>query len=166
MKKILTVVCAIGLALIGRGAPARADLSTSPGKSAAYAALSGVSLTTSDLNVLSVQIEKGKKKRVLEVAITAIVQGATSDGNVVGVRPLVNGLAILEPGSGHQFMHACSSSYINCTTVGRFWLDLDAAEAANPGLFINQPLNIDAYALLGTGTANVRISLEAQLIKK
>lgn len=168
MQRVLAFICAVGLATIGSSAPVRADFNTSPGKSAAYAAASSVALTASSAPVLAAQIEKGKKKRVLEVAITAVVNGTTTAGNVVAVYPRVNGLTIFEPSPGFnpQLMHACSATYVNCTTTSRFWLDLDTAEAANPGVFISQPLNIEAMALVGTGTLNASISIEAKLVKK
>jgi hypothetical protein len=52
-----------------------------------------------------------------------------------------------------------------CSVTGHFWLDLDAAEAAHPGIFINQPLVVELGGF-GDVTFTGMASLRARLVKK
>jgi hypothetical protein len=61
-------------------------------------------------------------------------------------------------------LQSCGSGLV-CAMVGTWWLDLDAAEAANPGMFIGEPLLIE----LNAGSSNPTVataSLRARLQKK
>jgi hypothetical protein len=50
---------------------------------------------------------------------------------------------------------------------GHFWVDLDAAETAHPGMFIKQPLVIQMQAVANVAvTAAGNASLRAHLQKK
>lgn len=163
-KHIVPVLVAAAFCLTAH-TPAFADALVSPGKTTAYASASGLTFapTPATVPAAAVQIAKGKKKRALEIDITAIVQSVAA-GQTIQVRPLVNGLAI-EPLGGVQAEHGCDTGVINCTAQGSFWLDLDAAEAANPGQFANQPLNIEtevSTAIVSTGIVSVR----ARMVKK
>jgi hypothetical protein len=162
MRQVVTTMCVLSMMFTGVSA-ANADATSSPGKQAAYSSVSGVAATPSEVVATSVQIEKGKKKRVLEVQITGFFV-PSADGVVIGVRPVVNGFAF-EPG-GYLVTHGCDSAFISCTVSGNFWIDLDVAEAASPGTFINQPLNVDAMVVTGSGSESANISLQAKLVKK
>jgi hypothetical protein len=142
-----------------------ADALVSPGKTTAYASASGVSFgpTPAAVPAVAVQILKGKKKRALEIDLTAIVPSVAAE-QTIQVRPLVNGLAI-EPLGGIQAEHGCDTGVINCTAQGTFWLDLDTAEATNPGVFANQPLNVETEVLTGSVTSG-SVSVRARMVKK
>ncbi len=59
------------------------------------------------------------------------------------IRPTVNGVdmeLINGAGLGVDFSQECGTTF--CTLTGMWWLDLDAAEAAHPGMFKGRPLNI------------------------
>ena len=43
-----------------------------------------------------------------------------------------------------------------CTLTATWWLDLDAAEVANPGVFINQPLTVTLERRRGLRRAPIR----------
>ena len=115
----------------------------------------------------SVTILKGKRKRVLQVTIIAEVDPI---GLAFGVRPIVNGLMIMEPlrfgATAAAVTTSCVPTAPNCTVSGKWWLDLEQAEAAFPGMFINQPLIVDATIATGSGTPVGSISLQARLLKK
>jgi len=86
--------------------------------------------------------KKGKAKHVL--AIEAILRtGGGANADTLCLQALVNGVAV-EPLTGGLFaiLSACPAQ-TDCTLTATFWLDLDAAEAANPGVFVGQPLKID-----------------------
>jgi hypothetical protein len=157
-------IAVAGLALGVWGAPsAWGDADTSPGKHTVYKSQSGVSVGTTFSQLVTATIEKGKKKRVLEVDVTLIDSGNAATS--IGVGPLINGLAlVMEPNATHVQLNDCPSAGLNrCTATGQFWLDLDAAETAHPGVFINQPLVIELWGLGDvpfTGIASLRARLE------
>jgi hypothetical protein len=59
-------------------------------------------------------------------------------------------------------------AFSSCTMAATWWLDLDAAEAANPGKFIGKPLNIELGGGLSTGSGgnSYVASFSAQLLNK
>ena len=145
--------------------------STSPGKIGVYA--STVSATISDplATVLIATIAKGKKKRVLEVELAATLTGNVPFAGLMTMRPIVNGLQLMEPtnaGSTEPTTVYCGTPSNACPLSYEFWLDLDAAEAAHPGMFIKQPLVIEfqlGYAAPGGPVVGVA-TLRARLAKK
>jgi hypothetical protein len=55
------------------------------------------------------------------------------------------------------------------TATGTWWLDVDAAEAANPGMFIGKPLNITLSGAEDTGgpsNTSLTATLTARVQKK
>lgn len=140
---------------------ARADASSTPGKFAAAVSQSEVDLLQG--GTVSGQLEKGKKKRILKIT------GRTDPEGMHGYLRsyiTVNGIAVepLEGLYGDQAATYCTGGY-PCLINATWWLDLDAAEAAHPGMFINVPLNVvmTAYASV---LVQGRMSLMAELIKK
>ena len=125
------------LGLLG-ARPARAA-STGPGKKSAFESsdLGDIPATVSPL--LTATIVKGKKKNVLVVE-AMLSTGASPSSSYLYLRTDVNGYEI-EPLSGgsSQVLTDCNGP---CTLTAAWWLDLDAAEAAHPGVFINQPLTV------------------------
>lgn len=139
-----------------------ADATSSPGKASAYTSISGVAIPLGGSpNQATVQILKGKKKRVLEVDVTVILNTPLAT-NAIGITATVNGVA-MEP--GFQIEHVCSASYLGCTAQALYWIDLDTAEASNPGMFINVPLDVTASVVAGVVSSG-QVSVRARLVKK
>ena len=168
MRKHIVSFAVAAALVAGAALSAFADAVASPGKQSAYASVSGQTFgpTPAIIPGASVTIAKGKKKRTLEVDVTAIVPSVAA-GQTINVLVYANGLLITEPLASIQAEHGCSPSVINCTAQGTFWLDLDAAEAANPGLFANVPIVIDAEVSTAsiTGPSGI-VSVRARLVKK
>ena len=57
---------------------------------------------------------------------------------------------------------------VTCTTTGTWWLDLDTAEAAHPGMFIGKALTITLMGAETTGNGDSALSatLTARVQKK
>ena len=103
----------------------------------------------------------------------------TAIGQPLGPRidtiwPTINGI-VVEPkdaGGPHTAQINCSGisgSYTNfCTTTGTFWLDIDAAEAAHPGMFIGKALTITLMGeeFTGNGDNGLGATLTARVQKK
>ena len=122
MRALVCLLGGAGLAFVA--GPARAD-SAAGGKSAAY--LTNVlNLTTSPAFLGSVQLPKGKKKRILEVRATMVE--TTNSATALGVSASVNGVALEPVSPSAQAIESCTNSVVNCTTHGLWWLDLDQAE--------------------------------------
>jgi hypothetical protein len=147
--------------------------STSPGKTAVYASTAAAVISDPPTTVVTATIEKGKKKRVLEIDLSVVLTGANTLGTLT-VAPLVNGLAIAEPVNGGTTAPArnlCLNTQFepsSCLLSLQYWLDLDAAEAAHPGVFIKQPLVIDGqvgWDITSSPVSGV-VSLRARLQKK
>ena len=128
------------LGLLG-ARPARAA-STGPGKKSAFESSDfsgGGDIPAGVTPLLTATIVKGKKKNVLVVE-AMLSTGASLSSSYLYLRTDVNGYEI-EPLSGgsSQVRTDCNGF---CTLTAAWWLDLDAAEAAHPGVFINQPLTV------------------------
>src|SRR6266849_4296890 len=162
-------------------APAYAA-STSPGKSSAFESMTTVLLVPSPSPLLMATIVKSKKKTVLKV------EAMYTDGpysptppttRVLGLVVTVNGV-LMNPSTagaaafGEGTVIDCGFSNpppAVCAASGTWWLDIDAAEAANPGLFVNQPLMITLTGgdLTGgalVGVQNMDVALSAIVVKK
>lgn len=146
-RRGLIVTAALGFVLGLATTAAAVDYSTSPGKNSAFEASTG-NVLTNYASKLTATIAKGKKKTVL-----AIDAGYT-DGPyspIYGVRALgigvtVNGVAVQpNPAATEQHVIDCGlgdTPPATCSVVGTFWFDIDAAELANPGVFVGQPLTV------------------------
>lgn len=125
--------------------------STSPGKNSAFVSSSGV--LTAYMPQATATIVKGKKKTVLAIE-ASYSDGAsypTAPGiRVLGMRVAVNGvLAQPNPSAAYVYLTDCGfvdTPPVACTVTGTFWLDVDAAELANPGMFVGQPLVVTLEA--------------------
>jgi hypothetical protein len=154
-KPQMTIRAMVGLSILAVAivADTAHAASTSPGKTAVYASTAAAVITDPPAPVLTATIAKGKKKRVLEVDLSAIVTGGPSGAGKLTLVPIVNGLAIMEPvdtGSTVASRLVCGSAPEGCSLSAQYWLDLDAAEAAHPGVFIKQPLVIEGRAGWGS----------------
>ena len=128
------------LGLLG-ARPTRAA-STGPGKKSAFESSDfGIGdIPQAVATLLTATIAKGKKKNVLVVEAT-LSSGASSISSYLILGTTVNGVE-MEPGypNPNFVLQSCGGGL--CTLTGTWWLDLDAAELANPGVFINQPLTV------------------------
>lgn len=146
------------LGIVATSSTGLADTIISPGKFRAWASIGPVLLNTAP--TANLQILKAKKKYVLEVR--GMVQVCVND--IVTVYPTVNGILPLVPaGSIDQECSGC------CVVSGTWFLDLDAAELANPGVLFSGgaglPLNValDAFT---PSVANGLITMTAEIKKK
>ena len=144
--------------------------STPPGKTAVYASTAATLVDDVPVQLLTATIQKGKKKRVLEVEISMTVR--TAEGGVV-VKPTINGLPVLEPTPVGDIDHAFKMHFGlgNWGQTYAYWVDLDAAEGAHPGVFIGQPLVIEVEAVFsnpyeGQPPATSIAAVRARLQKK
>lgn len=157
---------ATGLALLGGlvllALPAHADVGSSPARTTA--ARSAIGLDLSGWPSINVQLYKGKRGTMLVVhgVVAAHAQGAILVADVKA-----NGIA-MEPTdfAGDPSIYSTDCQGV-CSVSGTWWLDLDLAEQAHPGMFVNVPINV---TLLGqtmvTGTQFYKMSVMATLIKK
>jgi hypothetical protein len=146
-RRGLAAATALGLVLGLATTGAATNSSTSPGKNSAFESSTNNPLTVY-LPKLTATIAKGKKKTVLAID-AAYTDGPY--GPIYGVRALglgvtVNGIAVQpNPAATEQNVIDCGlvdTPPAGCTIVGTFWLDIDAAELANPGVFVGQPLTV------------------------
>ena len=148
--------------------PARAA-STSPGKNSAF--------ESSDFNgsgdipsgvtaLLTATIVKGKKKNVLMVEAT-LSTGMSPSSSYLYVRTDVNGYEI-EPLSGGSSQVLTNCNGTPCTLTAAWWLDLDAAEAAHPGVFIKQPLTVTLRGGEGSPSPQLdgKVTMSVRMQKK
>jgi hypothetical protein len=88
--------------------------------------------------------------------------------------PKVNGFPV-EPVFTPQITYgagvncpALTTANVRCAATGTWWLDIDAAEAAHPGQFVKQPLNIVLIGqeLTGHGDIDLVATLTARVQNK
>jgi hypothetical protein len=162
MRRLVTLALAAVVATLG-SVPSAAD-STSPGKESAFESASITPLPVGDTGVLlTASLVKGKKKRVL--AIHATLATNTGAMGVLHLLPNVNGVAV----QGTTLNEPCDPSLAHCTVSGSWWLDLDAAEAANPDVFVGEPLAIELVGGLlagGDSDASGTVTMSVQMLKK
>jgi len=172
----LAAVTVLALALSLSSAGVASAATTSPGKNSAFVSSSGV--MTSLSTKATATILKGKKRTVLAI------EASYSDGasyptaaliRVLGMTVSVNGvLAQPNPSAPYQYITDCGfvdTPPVACSVTGTFWLDIDAAELANPGMFVGQPLVVDFRAGdltngAGVGVMPMDASLSVRVQKK
>jgi len=156
-----------GLALLGSLAllalPAHADVASSPARTTA--ARSAVGLDLSGWPSINVQLYKGKRRTMLVVhggvAVTTAPGGAWL---IVSVK--ANGIA-MEPTDSLGDSKIQTPCQPACSLSGTWWLDLDLAEVAHPGMFINVPIDVTLQGqTVLTTTQTYKMSLMATLVKK
>ena len=164
MRRIAVVVVIIGMTwtLAGDAHPA----STSPGRNSVFGSGTGTLNVDGEIAPLAGTIQKGKSKKVLRLTASLGINGSPTL-NGVFLRAFVNGVAF-EPAVFYQ--QQCNPSNGNaCTVSGTFWLDLDAAEVASPGVFLGKPLNLTIEGgnpdSVGEGVL-YKASFAADLVKK
>lgn len=147
-----------------------ASASTGPGKEAVFASQFGQDVNYIQFNEA---IRKGKKGHVLKVDMSYSIQGGTgcTAPTQIQIGPaLVNGEP-MQPTDDAGYFRAYlggGCTLLACAAAGTAWLDIDAMEAAVPGAFVGQPLNIQVTLSYG-GTTCLRTmwgTLSAVLVKK
>jgi len=172
MTVSLRTTVALAALLLVAGAPAAAL--ASPESSCAAPCLkppkSNVSIrettgaldTNGDIVPLTTTLARGQAKTLLRVTGALHVHAG---GAVTGayVRLDVNGVAV-EPA---VFVVNCTA-HTDCSASGSWWLDVSAAEAAHPGTFVNQALDMimsgGNWSVGGQGTA-YGATLSAELVR-
>lgn len=151
--------------------------SASPGKFTAATSVSGISLDPQVVTTTTVELAKGKSKRILMV--DGQVQVMFLASSYVSIEATVNGVA-LEPTPGPNYFHVATDTGNPASMMAfHFWIDLDAAEAAAPGTIKGQPLTIAVTHVVLTKPSNsectfagicpgahLKVSLSAQQVKK
>jgi hypothetical protein len=114
---------------------------------------------------LSVTIPRAKGKRMLMIDAVAISNEFGPISLSAGV--LVNGNPLIPKWPGGSAVANCDlATEFACTATGHWWVDLDAAEAQNPGTVKNQPLTVDLFVSEENGTGAAEVSLRAWMMKK
>src|SRR5262249_43510604 len=131
-----------GLALLGSFAllalPAHADVASSPAKTTAARSADGLDLGGAPS--INVQLYKGKPRTMLVVNGGVAATGFVGGGMTIGVK--TNGIA-MEPtdiADDSRILQTGCQGF--CTLTGTWWLDLDLAEKAHPGMFVNVPIDV------------------------
>jgi hypothetical protein len=125
-------------------------------------------------SLLTGTITKGKRKTVvaIEAMLTAI--GNNTGPRIDAIWPTINGFNVEPEDAGGPHIAQINCSTITgtstnfCTTTGTFWLDIDAAEAAHPGMFIGKALTITLMGVENTGNGDSLLgaTLTARVQKK
>jgi hypothetical protein len=140
----VSAAAAVALLMVGGlvTKPARAA-STSPGKNSAFESsdFGNGDMPQAVTTLLTATLLKGKKKHVLVVEAT-LSSGTSPVPSYLFLRATVNGFPMepLDSGLLDDVLQACNNG--PCILSPTWWLDLDAAELAHPGMFIKQPLTV------------------------
>jgi hypothetical protein len=179
MRLKMGIVPILMLALLVLGSPSSAVAGKN---SAAFTSAPGGALPINDLApAATLTIDKGKPKRWVKVDVTVNVPGAGLPVNTTaftsslevkinGVEVHSQDVAILNECGNYPIGGA--GTILGCTHSATFWLDLDAAETANPGQFRKKLLTIDVYVttLSRGGLSNDpnygTLAVFAQFVKK
>lgn len=159
----LSVLAAVAAALIA--SPSFGDGGAGPPKRSAFASVDNVEIGygPSAVSILAVSLKKGKPHRVLTVDAMLSIYQAAGPAKLLMV-PLVNGVPLNPVGGAAA--EICTTGE-QCSATGVWWLDLDAAESAHPGLIIGQPLTIsivgnDSAQTGSVGSMVLRARLEQE----
>ncbi len=156
MRRIVTSAVLVCLFVLFSASPGF-SASTSPGGNSVYESATGVPLPVGPAPLLVGTISKGLRSRVLEVNAMLTVGVPFGPGIELSLLVDVNGV-LMEPLPSGPFGAVQSCVDIGfgasgCTISGTWWLDLDAAEAASPGVFLRKPLTITLFGGLVPGPA-------------
>jgi hypothetical protein len=118
---------------------------------------------------------KGKRKTVVAVEGMLTSIGNSVAPHIEEIWPTINGIVVeprQSPFSGYAAEVNCptftTGSSASCTVTGTWWLDIDAAEAANPGMFIGKALTVTLTGAerTGQGDSGVGATLTARVQKR
>jgi len=148
---------------------------TSPGANSVFVSASNLTLLVGPASLLTGTITKGKRKTVVAVEGMLTGIGSSAGPRVEEIWPTINGIVVEpkfkstpDPDTAQVNCPTITSSSGFCTTTGTWWLDIDAAEAANPGMFIGKALNITLMGaeVKGNGDNGLEATLTARVQKK
>lgn len=147
MRRVVICSGPLLLTLALTAPPGFSQVSTSPGRKVAFETAKGVILPP-HAPVLAASIVKGKKKHV--ITVDAMVRLDLPPGPAtLALGASVNGRE-MDPtgtmGTMWSALQECANVGMGCTVTATLIMDLDAAELASPGVFINQPLTITLWA--------------------
>jgi len=167
MRDVLCVSAVVVAAAIGLSTTAWPAAPKLPAN-AAFQAVNGVVLNDGNnppVVALSAALKQGRKKHV--VAVEATMQVSPSVASLPSLRVQVNGY----PANGPTVTIDCKLvNSSRCPLAGSWWLDLDAAEAAHPGVFIGKMLIVELLA--GNETVapptnpSAEVTMSVRLVKK
>jgi hypothetical protein len=166
-RAALGLVAALGLALTASSAHAVHE-TTCPGLCKTNLFVRETYGTVSNFDQIGAiygTLQKGKKGHVLRVEATASVNSHAA--GIMDCAVFVNN-HIIEGGALFGIDHGVSCQNAGmCFFTGSYWLDLDAAEAEFPGVYLNQPLDL-IFQCSTYGNAGQRYgsTMSAELVKK
>jgi hypothetical protein len=169
MKPIRRIAVAVVLVLagaeVGRADAFDVGTSTSPGHQRVYVSRRAGEVDCNSSSVrqfMTGEIVEGVAGRMLVVNGSVSVFRLLTTKQVL-VTALVNNTRAMEP--VEAYLNQCRDDVAYCLVSGVWLLDLDAAEAAQPGNFIGKPLvvelRVDAPIGLCTVQGAMTISMEA-----
>jgi hypothetical protein len=131
-------------------------------------------VTDAATTLATATIEKGKPKRILVAQATLGSEEVISSGNCdLFVELRANNVVMNQQTvSGENSQHTCDcpSTCVGCSVSATAYLDLDDAEAANPGTFKNQPIDVELIvrtsALSDCEGDDAAGTLVVQMVKK
>ena len=156
----LSTIWSVALLLLAASAASAADVS--PGTNVALASVNQFT----DSFTIQATIAKGKKRNVLIINTEANVFLAQAGGYCLGATLAVNGFYQLAQPPAGQGVACGQCNYNACVIHGTYWLDIDAAEAAHPGMFYGVPITVshsgtpNNVANTSTGNAVLTVVME------
>jgi hypothetical protein len=180
MRRIMLggVLGAIGLVLSAAPALATGDTCPAPctklPKERRAVSMSAVPTPPIGTPLIITTLKKGAKKKVL------LVDAMLTTGGYVNPAPdayhldlMVNGVFVGEPTLVNPLGVPvdCGLSVAvpdsECTVTAQWWVDMDAAEAAFPGLFIGPPVTVTLLGGSFSGSGNpIDVQVTVQQVKK
>lgn len=154
---LLTLAASVAVAT-----PASADQRASPNKYVAAASDTGLDLKAANSpgHKTVGEMTATRKKRML-VVHAAAQQNTGNAPQTVSLSVKANGIP-LEPGT---VSNSCVNGF--CSVSATFFLDMDQAEAAHPGVFFNaERMIVEAFGISTTSGGNGSLSLVSELLKK
>jgi hypothetical protein len=113
---------------------------------------------------LAAQLRQGKRGRILRVDFRIHFEDIMQFSVDGSARLVVNGVDV--PVVYGRYGSSCDLS-LDCLVEGAGWLDLEQAEAEQPGTFIGEPLEIELRGTVSaTQNALAEASLFAQLVRR
>jgi hypothetical protein len=177
MRSLITGLAALA-AIVGVELPlALADGNTSPGDHSVFVSEADIPLKICGKTppILTATINSGKSNHVLMVQVMILLEAVfppVTGTPLISARPSVNGVYMEPHGNpgkyGTTYFSVYQSCPAACSITGMFWLDLDAAEAANKGTFLGKPLeiNLEADSCNGGGGVLTHVTMMGQLLEK
>lgn len=183
MNRTLCIAGTLAISLTWTASALALDVSTSPGTHAVFVSATHLSLPSGggQKELLTAQITRGKRHTVIAFEAMAGLFGDPSVPLHVEINPDVNGVVATDcvPMAGECPLGINTAGrmtcppmgtmdFLSCNAVGTWWIDVDAAESAHPGMFVGKPLNITLNGVesTGAGASDFKATLTARIQKK